>query len=47
MGNGEYYMTYEMCGINHCPIYAKKTTKLDDWGDIIILSCKIFSRQFL
>ncbi|MBE6607606.1 MAG: exo-alpha-sialidase [Ruminococcaceae bacterium] len=34
MGNGEYYMTYEMCGLNGCPVYAKKTTKLDDWGDI-------------
>ena len=43
MGNGEYYMTYEMCGISHCPIYAKKTTKLDDWGDISDYGTKVMA----
>ncbi len=33
MGNGEYYMVYEMVGINGNPIYCKKTKSLDDWGD--------------
>lgn len=34
MGNGEYLMVYEMVGISGNPIYCKRTTKLDDWGDI-------------
>ncbi len=34
MGNGEYYMVYEMVGIGGNPIYCKKTTSLDDWGDV-------------
>ena len=34
MGNGEYYMVYEMVGINGNPVYFKKTTSLDDWGDV-------------
>lgn len=34
MGNGEYYMVYEMVGIEGNPIYCKRTTSLDDWGDI-------------
>ena len=34
MGNGEYYMVYEMVGINGNPVYYKKTTSLDDWGDV-------------
>ncbi len=33
MGNGEYLMVYEMVGITGNPIYCKRTTKLDDWGD--------------
>ena len=43
MGNGEYYMTYEMCGLSGCPIYAKKTTKLDDWGDISDYGTKVMA----
>lgn len=34
MGNGEYFMVYEMVGINANPIYCKKTASLDDWGDV-------------
>ncbi len=34
MGNGEYFMVYEMVGIEGNPIYYKKTTSLDDWGDV-------------
>lgn len=33
MGNGEYFIAYEMVGINDNPIYCKKTTNIDDWGD--------------
>lgn len=33
MGNGEYFMVYEMVGINANPIYCKTSTSLDDWGD--------------
>ncbi len=36
MGNGEYFMTYELClsGENNgCPIYYKKTTNLAEWTD--------------
>lgn len=39
MGNGEYFMTYEMCQLNSvkgdpyhgCPIYYKKTTNIAEW----------------
>lgn len=34
MGNGEYFMVYEMVGINGNPIYCKKSTSLDNWGDV-------------
>ena len=34
MGNGEYFMVYEMVGINCNPIYCKKTNSLDNWGDV-------------
>ncbi|MBE6619330.1 MAG: hypothetical protein E7626_06095 [Ruminococcaceae bacterium] len=34
MGNGEYFMTYEMCGISGCPIYYKKTTDLANWPNV-------------
>ncbi|MBQ8209425.1 MAG: hypothetical protein IJZ35_02440 [Clostridia bacterium] len=34
MGNGEYFMVYEMVGIDGNPVYCKKTTSLDDWGDV-------------
>ncbi len=33
MGNGEYFMVYEMVGISGNPIYCKRTTSLDNWGD--------------
>lgn len=33
MGNGEYIMVYEMVGLHSNPIYCKKTTSLDNWGD--------------
>ncbi|MBE6618685.1 MAG: exo-alpha-sialidase [Ruminococcaceae bacterium] len=34
MGNGEYFMVYEICGIGGgCPIYYRKTTNLADWPD--------------
>ncbi len=34
MGNGEYLMVYEMVGIDGNPVYCKKTTSLDDWGNV-------------
>ena len=34
MGNGEYIMTYEMVGFSMNPTYAKRTARLDDWGDV-------------
>ncbi len=34
MGNGEYFMVYEMVGIEGNPIYCKKSTSLDNWGDV-------------
>ena len=34
MGNGEYIMTYEMVGLKMNPTYAKRTKRLDDWGDV-------------
>ena len=33
MGNGEYFMVYEMVGIGGNPIYCKRSASLDDWGD--------------
>lgn len=35
LGNGKYYMTYELVGMAHNPVYAKTTAsgRLDDWGD--------------
>lgn len=33
MGNGEYYMVYEMVGIGGNDIYCKCSSALDDWGD--------------
>lgn len=34
LGNGEYYMTYEMIGYEaKSPVYAKRTRSLDDWGN--------------
>lgn len=34
LGNGEYFMVYEMVGIGGNPIYCKRTKSLDDWGDV-------------
>ncbi|MBQ6066043.1 MAG: exo-alpha-sialidase [Clostridia bacterium] len=34
LGNGEYYMVYEMGGIGSYTIYCKRSTSLDDWGDV-------------
>ena len=34
MGNGEYFMVYEMVGIGGNPIYCKRSASLDDWGDV-------------
>lgn len=34
MGNSEYFMVYEMVGIDGNPVYCKKTTSLDNWGDV-------------
>lgn len=34
MGNGEYFIAYEMVGIDGNPIYCKTTTDLDDWGNV-------------
>lgn len=34
MGNGEYIMTYEMVGLKMNPTYAKRTKRLDNWGDV-------------
>ena len=34
LGNGEYYMVYEMVGIDGNPIYCMRTTDLDNWGDV-------------
>ncbi len=34
LGNGEYYLAFEMVGITGNPIYYKKTKSLDDWGDV-------------
>ena len=34
MGNGEYFMVYEVVGKEGNPIYCKRTDALDDWGDV-------------
>lgn len=34
MGNGEYFMIYEIVGLERNPIYYKKTTDLGAWDDI-------------
>lgn len=34
MGNGEYFITYEMVGIANNSVYYKKSTSLDNWGDV-------------
>ena len=34
LGNGEYYMVYEMVGIHANPIYCKRAKSLDDWGNV-------------
>ena len=34
MGNGEYFMVYEMIGLHGGPIYCKKSKSLDDWSDV-------------
>lgn len=33
MGNGKYFLTYEMVGMNGNPIYCKTTEDLSDWGN--------------
>lgn len=33
MGNGDYFMTYEMIGFDAGPVYCKTSSRLDDWGD--------------
>lgn len=43
MSNGEYIMTYEMVGLSMNPTYAKKTTRLDDWGDISDYGTEVLS----
>ncbi len=45
MGNGEYIMTYEMVGFSMNPTYAKKTTRLDDWGDISDYGTEVLSTE--
>lgn len=34
MGNGKYFMVYEMVGISANPVYCKVSDSLDDWGDV-------------
>ncbi len=34
MGNGEYFMVYEMVGLHGNPVYCKRSSSLDDWGDV-------------
>ena len=34
MGNGQYFLTYEMGGIGSYTIYYKTSTALDNWGDV-------------
>ena len=44
MGNGEYFMPYEICGMpNGCPIYYRKTTNLADWPNKGSLGTEIVS----
>ena len=43
MGNGEYIMTYEMVELSMNPTYAKKTRRLDDWGDISDYGTEVLS----
>lgn len=45
MGNGEYIMTYEMVGLSMNPTYAKKTTRLDDWGNISDYGTEVLSTE--
>lgn len=33
MGNGKYFMVYEMVGLGGNPVYCKTGDALDDWGD--------------
>ncbi len=33
MGDGRYFITYEMVGIRNNPVYCKITADLADWGD--------------
>lgn len=33
MGNGKYFLTYEMVGMPSNPVYFKTTDDLSDWGD--------------
>ena len=34
MGNGEWFLTFEVWGPQSGRVYYKKTTRLDDWGDV-------------
>lgn len=34
MGNGQYFMAYEMGGIGSYTVYCKTGSSLDDWGDV-------------
>ena len=34
MGNGEYFMTYELCGVTGCPVFYRTTTNLAEWPDV-------------
>ena len=34
MGNGEYFMAYEMFNLPGVTVYYKTSTSLDDWGDV-------------
>lgn len=41
MGNGRYFITYEMVGIRNNPIYCKTTSDLTDWGDPTDLGTRV------
>lgn len=43
MGSGEYFMVYEMVGLDGQPIYCKKSRSLDDWGDVSDYGRKVSS----
>ncbi len=43
MGNGEYILVFEMVGIEGNPIYYKKTTSLDNWGDVSYCGEKVIA----